>query len=100
MERKKNKGAHEQLHEPLVYNYPKPKMQTVARIDMVVIEDYYHMTTIDWIKLTHLLSSFSIILWTPFCTSTFTSNFFIAFLDVNIREKYYLSLCIYALLPM
>ncbi len=56
--KKKIKGAHEQPHELLVCNYSEPKMQTVTRMDMVVIEDYYHMTTIDWMKLTYLLSSF------------------------------------------
>ena len=37
-------------------------MQTLTKMDMVVIEDYYHTTTmnknVNWMKLTHLLSNF------------------------------------------
>ena len=39
-------------------------MQTQTRMDKVVIEGYYQMTTMDenvnWMKLTHLLSTFSL----------------------------------------
>ena len=38
-------------------------MQTPIRMDKVVIEDYYHLTTMDenmnWIELTNLLCQFS-----------------------------------------
>ena len=54
------------------------------------------MTTIDenvnWMKLTHLLSNFSLNLRAFFCTSNFTSKKLIAFLDVHNRENLYLSL--------
>ena len=37
-------------------------MKVLARMDMVVIEDYYHMTTMDgnvnWMKLTIIVPSF------------------------------------------
>ena len=50
-------------------------MQTPRRMNEVVIEDYYHMTTIDenvnWMELAHLLSSFSLNPRVPFCTSIF-----------------------------
>ena len=39
-------------------------MQILTRMDRVVIENYYYMTTIDenvyWMKLTHLLAIFSL----------------------------------------
>jgi hypothetical protein len=45
---------------------------------MVVIEDYDHMTIMDenvnWMKLTNLLSLFSLNLRALFYTSTFTSE--------------------------
>ena len=59
-------------------------MQTPTRMDKVVIEDYYHMTTMDenmnWMELTHSLPIFP---QTPIslCTSTFTSTF----LDVHTK---------------
>ena len=40
----------------------------------------------NWMKLTHLLSSFSLNLTDPFCTSTFTSYFLIVVLDVQTKE--------------
>ena len=47
-------------------------MQILTRMDKVVLKDYYHMTTMDenvnWLKLTHLLSIFSLNLKAPFCT--------------------------------
>jgi hypothetical protein len=53
-------------------------MQTLTRRHMVDIEDYDHMQMMDenvkWMKLTHLLSYFSLNLKAPFCTSTFTSK--------------------------
>jgi hypothetical protein len=48
-------------------------MQTLTRIDSVVIGDWYHMTTMDeninQMKLTHLLSTFPLKLKGPFNTS-------------------------------
>ena len=47
----------------------------------------------NWMELTHLLSTFSLNLRTPFCTLTFTPKSFIAFLNVHTLEKnQYLSL--------
>ena len=49
------------------------------------------MTTLDenvnWMKLTHLFSSFPLKLRALFCTSTLTSDFLIDFLDVLTREN-------------
>ena len=79
------------LREPLVCNYLEPKMQTLTRMDRVVIEDYYYTTIADenmnWMKLTHPLSSFPLNLRAPFCISTFTLYFLIAFLDIQTREN-------------
>ena len=65
-------------------------MQTLTRMDKVVIEDYHHMTTIDvdvnWMKLTHLLLIFSLNLRAPFCTFTFTLIFLIAFSNVHTTK--------------
>jgi hypothetical protein len=40
------------------------QMQTLLGMDMAVIEDYYHMTIMDenmnWMKLTYLLSNFTL----------------------------------------
>ena len=48
----------------------KTQMQTSTRMDKVVIEHYYHMTTINenvhWIRLPHVLSRFSSKLQGPF----------------------------------
>ena len=83
------------LQEPHGYN-PKSQMQTLTRLDKVVIEDYYHMTIINenvyYMKLAHLLSNFSQNLRVPFYTSTFTSKFLIAFLSVHTKEKEHHSL--------
>jgi hypothetical protein len=52
------------LQELPVCKHPEPKMQILTRMDRVPVEDHYHMTTMDesanWMKLTHLLSSFSL----------------------------------------
>ena len=62
---------------------------------MVVIDDYYIKLTVDEnvnrTTLTHLFSKFSLNFTTPFCTSTYTLDYRIAFLDVCPREKQYLS---------
>ena len=52
-------------------------MQTLTITDRVVIDDYYHMTTMDdmnRIQLVNLFSFSSLKLRAPFCTVTFTSN--------------------------
>lgn len=45
-------------------------MQTLTRLDRVVIEEYYHTATMDeevkYMKLTHLLSSFTLEVRHPF----------------------------------
>ena len=45
-------------------------MQIITRMDTVVIEDYYRMTTMDekvnWMKVTYLLSTFLLNLVPPF----------------------------------
>jgi len=52
-------------------------MHIITRMDMVVIEDYYHMTTMDEnmnsMKLKHLLSTFLYTL-VPLLDIYFTSN--------------------------
>ena len=74
---------------------PKIQMQTLAIMDMVVIKDYYHMTTMDedmnWMKSTLLLSYFPPNLRAPFRTSTFTPNFFIFFFEKYTIKKNYAS---------
>ena len=69
----------------------KTQMQTPTRMDKVVIEDYYHMTTVnenlDWMKSTHMLSIFLYAVGPPFVTPTFASTFLIAFLTVHTREN-------------
>ena len=53
---------------------------------MTIVDD-----NMNWMKLTHLLSSFSLNLRAPFCTSTFTSYFLRAFWGAHSREKQHLS---------
>ena len=66
-------------------------MQTPTRMNNVVIDDYYHLTTmyenVNWMELTQLLSKKSLNPRAPSCTSTFTSSFSIAFLNVLTREN-------------
>ena len=67
-------------------------MQSLTQTNMEVnIENYDHMTTkdenVNWMKLTHLLSVFSLDLKAPFCISNFTSKNIITFLDVRTRES-------------
>jgi hypothetical protein len=66
-------------------------MQTLTRINVVLIKYYYHMTTIDEnvnrMELAHLYQIFFQPLRAPLCTSTFTLTFLIAFLKVHTREK-------------
>ena len=60
------------MSAPRASNLQKPRtqMQIQTRMDMVHIEDYYHMTTmnenVNRMKLTHLLSKFLLILGSPF----------------------------------
>ena len=63
-------------------------MQTPTRMNKVVIEDYYHMTTMN--ETNTSIVKFPANPRVPFCTSTFTSTFLIAFLHVHTREKQYL----------
>ena len=76
------------MSAPRVSSLEIPKCKT--RTYMVLIKDYDHMTTmnenVNWMKPTHLLSNFAN-LRAPFCTSTFTSQKPIAFLDVHTKEK-------------
>ena len=71
-------------------------MQTLTKMNKVVIGHYYHVTIMDenenWMKLAHLLSILSLNLEAPFYASTFTSRFLKAFLNVHTRENLYLSL--------
>ena len=57
-------------------------------MDKVVVQDYYHVTTMDenvnWMKLAHLLSIFIINPRGSFRTSTFASTFSVAFSNVHI----------------
>jgi hypothetical protein len=66
-------------------------MQTLTRMDKEVIEAYYHLTKMDEnlnrMEPTYLLSIFPLNPTGPFCTSTFTSTFLIAFLNVHTRKK-------------
>ena len=59
-------------------------MQTLTRMDRVVIDDYYHMTTMDdvnWVQLKKTtIIFFPLNLRVPCCTFTFTSKFSMAFL--------------------
>ena len=43
----KSQGNPWALQVPLACKHLEPKMQTLTRMDMVVIEDYYHLTTVD-----------------------------------------------------
>ena len=59
-------------------------------MDKVVIEDYYHMTmneNMNYMKLTHLLSSLWVKFRALFCTSTLTSYFLIVFSNEHTIEK-------------
>ena len=60
-------------------------------VRVVIESDYYHFTIMDenvnQMKLAYMLSIVSLNNEAPFCTTTFTSKLFIAFLDVCTREK-------------
>ncbi len=47
---------------------------------------------VNYMKLAHLLSKQFSNLKAPFCKSTFTSRFLIAFLNAHTKDIYYLSL--------
>ena len=54
---------------------------------------------VNWMKLTNVLSTFPLNPRGPFCTSTFTSTFLIAFLNVHTRKENIMSpLCIVSML--
>ena len=62
-------------------------MQTLTRIDKVTIEDYYYMImmideNVNWMKLTHLLSIFSLHLRYNYCPTLYT----LAILNVHTKE--------------
>ena len=67
-----------------------------TRMDKVVIDAYYHMTPMDenvnWMKLTTMLSNFSLNPRVTCCTSNLISTFLIAFQNVHNKEKQDLSL--------
>ena len=71
----KSLQSEEKEHETL--------MQTLTQMDKVIIEDYYHMTTMNedmnWMEQTHPLSNVSLSIRAPFCTSNFTSKTSIPF---------------------
>lgn len=72
-------------------------MQSLTRLDMVVIEDYYHMTTmndnVSWMKLAHLLSIIPLTLVVPFVhLHEYPTKLLISFLNVHTREEPYISL--------
>ena len=71
-------------------------MQTFIRMNMVVIEGYYHRSTMDeninWMKLTHPLSNFPRNLRAFYCTSNLNFKILNTFLNVHTREKLCLSL--------
>ena len=62
-----------------------------ARTYMVVIDDYYPKLAMDenmnWMTLTHLFSSNFLTFMTPFCTSTFTLDFYNNILWMYALEK-------------
>ena len=69
-------------------------MQTPTRMDKEVIEDFYHMITMDKCELDETNTSnlkISLNHWAPFCTFTYTWKFSIAFKIVHTRENEYLS---------
>ena len=72
-------------------------MQTLTKFDKVVIEDYYHMTTmvknVNWIKQTHLLLIFPLILRPLFVHLPLHQKFLISFLYLH-NMNYTSSLCV------
>ena len=65
-------------------------MHIVTRMNKVVIEDYYHMTTLDENELDDtntFIVRFVFNPWGPFYRFTYTSNLLIAFVNVNTREN-------------
>jgi hypothetical protein len=67
-------------------------MQTLTRMNEVIIEDYYHMTTMDqnanWMKKTRLSSKKNYLyLRGPFSTLIFTSKFLTTSLNVHTRRR-------------
>jgi hypothetical protein len=66
-------------------------MQTLLGMDMAVIEDYYHMTIMDenmnWMKLTYLLSNFTLNPTTSFAHLRLFQNLKNLFLNIHSREK-------------
>ena len=58
IQKTKLKGAHE-CSKNLQFVKPRTQMQTLTKMDKVVIKDYYDMTimkeNVDWIKLTSIV---------------------------------------------
>jgi hypothetical protein len=65
-------------------------MQTLTTMDKVVVDECYHMTTMDevnWIKITHLLPICSLNLRTPPFVHLSLLQILVAFLDAQTKEK-------------
>ena len=79
------------LYESPIYKNLEPNCKPQQEWTKAVIENYYHMTTMDesmnWMEVTHLLSIFSLNPRAPFCMITFTSTFLMSFLNVHTRGK-------------
>ena len=54
-----SQGSPWALQDPPTCKYLEPKMQTLTRMETIVIYNYYYMTTMDdnvsWTEVTHLL---------------------------------------------
>ena len=72
-------------------------MQTLTKFDKVVIEDYYHMTTmvknVNWIKQTHLLLIFPLILRPLFVHLPLHQKFFNTLFKFTQYELYLFLMC-------
>ena len=66
-------------------------METLSRMNMVVVKKYYHMTIMDEnvsrMTFAHLLLKFSLSIKALFCTSSFILKQLLSFLNVHTREK-------------
>ena len=78
-------------------------METLTRMNKVVIEDYYHMTKMDenilWMKLIYLFLIFSLNLSSPLLYIDLCFKNLIAVLNIHPREKQYLLLMLCMLMP-
>ena len=66
-------------------------MQNLITMDMIVIEEYYHITimnkNINWMKLAHLCSKESLILKGPFIKLPLLPSSLISFVNADTRDK-------------